>query len=333
MTTERYLMSKKGNSPKESLHYASTPTLFYEETRRNSFNHQQNTLPQAVSQNFLQRKLIHQQHKKFNSTVYLHSSSDTSDNQSSDENSGGLLTLSSQDVRKTETSIKGHKSRIYVCKCMANLYSCPKLNLCQNEDFSINKKSNINWSLKFTGIPALIHDLGNTRSRKKRQIQLCLIEKGTGFVLWKDIVDHLAKYQVSKDFLFHTMHLSADHSQKIGLSFDSAPEAREFQDWLNVLTSDPANISLSGPHRIDPMRAAIIEEAKRQQKKYQRSPDKSDISSPCGFEHLVSIGSRDYTKFFSLQTFVNRNLPRKIPKIHHYGKTRWAPQPPRREVA
>ena len=47
----------------------------------------------------------------------------------------------------------------------------------------------------------------------------------------------------------------------------------------------------------------------RQQKKYQRSPDKSDISSPCGFEHLVSIGSRDYTKFFSLQTFVNRNLP------------------------
>ena len=47
MTTERYLMSKKGNSPKESLHYASTPTLFYEENRRNSFNHQQNTLPQG----------------------------------------------------------------------------------------------------------------------------------------------------------------------------------------------------------------------------------------------------------------------------------------------
>ena len=71
----------------------------------------------------------------------------------------------------------------------------------------------------------------------------------------------------------------------------------------------------------------------RQQKKYYRSPDKSDISSPCGFEHLVSIGSRDYTKFFSLQTFVNKNLPKKVPKVPHYGKTRWAPQPPRREVA
>ena len=75
----------------------------------------------------------------------------------------------------------------------------------------------------------------------------------------------------------------------------------------------------------------------RQQKKYHRSPDKSDISSPCGFEHLVSIGSRDYAKFFSLQTFVNnntkRNLWKKNPKTHHYGKTKWAPQPPRREVA
>merc|ERR1712020_447612 len=87
-----------------------------------------------------------------------------------------------------------------------------------------------------------------------------------------------------------------------------------------MLTSDPANISLSGPHRMtDPMRAAIIEEAKRQQKKYHRAPDKSDISSPCGFEHLVSIGSRDYAKFFSLQTFVNnnttsRNLLKKFPR-------------------
>ena len=72
---------------------------------------------------------------KYNSTLYLpYSSSDTSDNLS-DENSGGLLTLSSQDVRKIETSIRGHKSRIYVCKCMANLYSCPKLNLC-HEDYS-----------------------------------------------------------------------------------------------------------------------------------------------------------------------------------------------------
>ena len=92
---------------------------------------------------------------------------------------------------------------------------------------------------------------------------MCLVEKGSGFVLWKDVIDHLTKYQVSADYLFHTMHLSTDHSQKIGLSFDASPEAREFYEWVNVLTSDPANISLSGPYRMDPVKAAIIDEAKR----------------------------------------------------------------------
>ena len=152
--------------------------------------------------------------------------------------------------------ILGHKSRIFVCKCLANLYTCPKLDLKSDLE-------NVKWTLKFTGIPVLILDLGNTKSRLKRQIQICLVEKGTGFVLWKDVIDHLTKYQVSQDCLFHTMHLSLDHSQKIGLSFDSEVEAQEFYDTLNMLTSDPANISLSGPYRVDPLRAALIEEAKR----------------------------------------------------------------------
>ena len=157
---------------------------------------------------------------------------------------------------KCTFSFTGHKSRIFVCKCLANLYTCPKLDLKSDLD-------NVKWTLKFTGIPVLILDLGNTKSRLKRQIQICLVEKGTGFVLWKDVIDHLTKYQVSQDCLFHTMHFSLDHSQKIGLSFDSEVEAQEFYDTLNMLTSDPANISLSGPYRVDPLRAALIEEAKR----------------------------------------------------------------------
>ena len=104
---------------------------------------------------------------------------------------------------------------------------------------------------------------GNTKSRNKRQIQICLVEKGSGFVLWKDIVDHLSKYQVTSDLLFHTMHLSMDHSRMIGLSFDSSPEAREFYEWLNVLTSDPANISLNGPYRMTPIQTSVYQESKR----------------------------------------------------------------------
>ena len=68
----------------------------------------------------------------------------------------------------------------------------------------------------------------------------------------------------------------------------------------------------------------------RQRRKYQKCPDKSEISSPCGFEHIVNIGSKDYGKFFSLQTFVNS---KKQKKKSHYGKSRWAPQPPKAKVA
>ena len=60
------------------------------------------------------------------------------------------------------------------------------------------------------------------------------------------------------------MHLSVDHSKMIGLSFDSGPEARDFYDWLSVLTSDPANISLNGPcFRMNNIQTAVFEEAKR----------------------------------------------------------------------
>ena len=60
------------------------------------------------------------------------------------------------------------------------------------------------------------------------------------------------------------MHLSVDHSKMIGLSFDSGPEARDFYDWLSVLTSDPANISLNGPcFRMNNIQTAVYEEAKR----------------------------------------------------------------------
>lgn len=236
MTTQRYLMTSKCGSmaAKESVHYASTPTLYYEHDKYVEHEEDRTILYKSTS-------------------VYF---SDTSTNSSEEMSDAETLTLSAQDLKATESCLKGHKSRIFVCKCLANLYGCPKIHLASNN-------LPLNWALKFTGIPVLIFDLGNTKSRSKRQIQICLVEKGTGFVLWKDVIDHLTKYQVTQDCLFHTMHLSTDHSRMVGLSFDSINAAQEFHDWLSMLTSDPANISLSGPYRLSHVQAAIIEEAKR----------------------------------------------------------------------
>ena len=75
------------------------------------------------------------------------------------------------------------------------------------------------------------------------------MEKGTCFTLWQDIVDNLTRYSSTNDGLFHTLHLSTDHSVRVGLSFDSKNAAQDFHNKVLHLTNDPANIALKGPRR------------------------------------------------------------------------------------
>lgn len=327
---------KRISAEQKSLHYASTPTLKAAAglTGINLPNYSDcdTTSYSSGSDHYACIK-------RSNSTHYLSTNLSSTNSSCSDDDNDFQLTLKQSDLRAIEVGLRGHKTRLFVCRSMANLYSCPRTS---------PSAQNVNpqWNLSYTGIPVLLLDLGNTKSRRKRQIQLLLVEKGTCFVLWKDIIDNLTKYQVSPDGLFHTLHLSTDHSRKVGLSFDSEPQAREFYAHLLHLTSDPANISLSGPSRPssahsqqEAIHNAIIEEAKRRRGKYKR-PDKSDISQPCGFEHLVSVGLHDYTKYFSLQAYVNRmaqiseqtgtkNAQPPMVKYSH-GKKNLAPPPPKR---
>ena len=58
------------------------------------------------------------------------------------------------------------------------------------------------WSLRFTGIPVVVLDLGETRSRSKRRIQILLAERGTCFTLWRETIDNLSSYKVNDSFYF-----------------------------------------------------------------------------------------------------------------------------------
>ena len=135
------------------------------------------------------------------------------------------------------------------------------------------------------------------------------MEKGTCFTLWQDVVDNLTRYSSTNDGLFHTLHLSTDHSIRVGLSFDSKMAAQDFHNKVLHLTNDPANVALKGPRRtlgngkshyyLDNLPNKNVE-----QKKNHKIPNKMDISQPCGFQHVVSVSSSDFKKYFSLQTFV-----------------------------
>lgn len=206
------------------------------------------------------------------------------------------LAVTDDDVARIETFFRGHRTQVWVCRTMANLYS-----------ETGSGTTNSSWQLRFTGVPLLLLDAGDTKSRDKRQLQLIIAEKGTGFPLWRDVVDNLTSYNVQEAH-FHTLYLSSDHRQKLGLSFNDGQLAMHFHSILEKLTSDPANISLSGPGK------KKKEKPKEKPLKY-KAPKKTDISLPCNFNHVTNVDPTDKPRFFSLQLFAHK--PTKHPVQPH----------------
>lgn len=167
-----------------------------------------------------------------------HHESTTDDNTESGSIPAEVQTceLTDQEVERVEVFFSSHKTYLYVCRCLANLYYT-KLD-------SSDKPGN--WELQRTGIPVILLDKGDTKARDKRMLQIVLSEQGSGFVLWSDIIDNLSNYR-EESSTFHTMFLSKDHRQMAGIRYDSSEAAEAFFSQIEELTSDPLNISLSVP--------------------------------------------------------------------------------------
>ena len=111
----------------------------------------------------------------------------------------------------------------------------------------------------------------------------------------------MTRYSSTNDGLFHTLHLSTDHSVRVGLSFDSKDAAQDFHSKVLQLTNDPANVALKGPRRnIGPTKSHYyldnLPNKNVDQKKNVKIPNKMDISQPCGFQHVVSVSQSDFKK-------------------------------------
>ena len=230
--------------------------------------------------------------------------------------------ISEADRNKIQFALRGRKTEIYVADSLANLYykgkTPPRPNSSgssitnSSSSHSTSPVQNVEWILRHTGVPVLLLDTGETKSRDKRRIQIVLAELGSGLALWKDLVDNLTSYQVvggdsGSDggriiSTFHTMHMSSDHTKVVGLSFDNEDTADRFARQVEKLTSDFANISLSGSKYKNKKEAKNKEKTKMAPKWIK--PKKSDISQPCCFQHVSSLSPKDKSLFSSLQHFV-----------------------------
>lgn len=219
-------------------------------------------------------------------------------------NHSNSVDVSDVDVLQVEAFFRSHKTVVNVCPTLANVYfsTTSSTTTTTTAGSSPTVTADVNWQLAYTGIPVLLLDSGETRSRTKKRIQIVISEKGTGFLLWKDTIDNLSNYRAS-DAHFHTMYLSMDHRRMVGLSFDNASAARDFYERIETLTSDPANISLSGPGSTKAAKKAAA--AKQKQKRHKdrvRLPNKTDISQPCCFQHVTRVELGDREQFVTLAT-------------------------------
>ncbi|KAF5292493.1 hypothetical protein FQR65_LT01637 [Abscondita terminalis] len=192
---------------------------------------------------------------------------------------GGVIT--ELERLQVETFFKGLKTQVYVSSSLANLYT----KSCTDKE----------WQLKYVGIPLILLDVGEARSRNRRKIQIVLAEQGSCFMLWRDTIDNLSAYEVSGKG-FHTMCYSGDHTLQIGFSFDSSRAAQEMWTEIEKLVACPENISLSIPGK-----------KKKKEKKVSKPvqlPSKSHISQPCCFQHVTSVDQDDRSRYYSLKEFV-----------------------------
>ena len=214
--------------------------------------------------------------------------------------------LDEQELLQIELNFKAHKTFVYVCRCLANLYFT-KTDLINGGRVS-SPRSN-EWELNRTGVPVLVFDAGETRSRPRRLVQLVLAERGSGFPLWKDIIDNLTDYK-SIASTFHTLYISSDHRKMAGLSFDSNEAAADFLQQIELITSDPINIALTGPKgrkgRLSKSqereRKMLIKQANQRNliNSGKKKVIKSEISAPCLFQHVTSVDLSDFDKLFSV---------------------------------
>ena len=207
------------------------------------------------------------------------------------------MLLPESEVNQIEMFYRSHKTEVWVCRCIAHLHfgiarpilSTPKLGEKANKK---NKNKQVlvvsdtvdQWKYVKSGIPLFLLDSGE--SHRIRQFHILLAERGTGFTIWRDTLNHLSGYK-AMSLTCHTMHLSEDHNNMALFRFDDSSAASEFLSRFTTIASNPNDdiLNLIGSKK--------RKDDKRRLKGKYRPPSKSTISSPCGFTHITKLDRAD----------------------------------------
>lgn len=196
--------------------------------------------------------------------------------------SGPPSALSPREVSLIKSSFSSLRSVCYVSTGLATLFTSSSSTL----DVTTVSRSHV--------VPVLLLNLGGSRARESRGVELILADRRTGLAIMRDRLDTLSSYR--SEGSLHRWHHSTDHSLVLCLAWLSPHPAAQFCHKVQQLMDRPDNVGLSGPDKTRPGRRSKVK-----QKLKNKKPDKKDISSPCGFQHFVSLSVEEWTEMTTLQ--------------------------------
>ncbi|XP_072014577.1 uncharacterized protein [Amphiura filiformis] len=195
-------------------------------------------------------------------------------------------TVTDHDVRQIESFFLSLKTRVFVCPGLANLYFA-----------TLQDMANLGgWELATTGFPTLVMELNpnNVNNTQEYILHLCLAEKGTGFVLWKDVVNTESNYKApGKNF--HTMTTSKDRKKLAGFSFDDASSARQLQSTVEAWIKEVTPVDTGKKKK----------KKDKNGSKSKKGVKKETISQPCCFEHITQLDHESFMQRASGNSVTN----------------------------
>jgi hypothetical protein len=189
--------------------------------------------------------------------------------------------ITRRDISRIDLFYRGRETDVIVCSCLVDM----RMGMPAKDGLMST------WDLMCTGVPVFVLNTGLWKRR--RELNLILADRETGFPIWQDKITYLTNYQEVTPVL-HTMHVSNQLRKMVGLTFYCEGAAAEFLARFRQMTSDPND-------DLWKVSTGKQEKKKKVKKTKFKKPSKKDISQPCNFTHITRVDPGDRTLYDSFQ--------------------------------
>eukprot|EP00920_Eleutheroschizon_duboscqi_P032975 GHVT01079537.1.p1 GENE.GHVT01079537.1~~GHVT01079537.1.p1 ORF type:complete len:596 (+),score=12.17 GHVT01079537.1:111-1898(+) len=176
--------------------------------------------------------------------------------------------LTDRDIERVELFYKSHGTKVVVCNCLADLVEGTPGN---GNDIS-------SWEHLQTGVPTFVLNTG--QGKRKRELQLVIAERETGFPMWQDRINYLSKYS-EHNSTTHMCRPSANLRKVMSIRFFCASGARAFIGHFHEITANPDDELWNIGVKSEKKKLRLP----KFKPKAKKLPNKKDISQPCNFDH------------------------------------------------